>query len=344
MVDQRAAAQAADASPSTAPGATTAPVTGNAVGVDIGGTKIAAGVVDHRGEIVAQTRRETPALHPDAIADAVADAVAELETTHVFASVGVAAAGFVDASRRNVVFAPNLAWRDEPLAARVEQRIDRPVVVENDANAAAWAEYRFGGGLDEHGNAVDDLVMLTLGTGLGGGIVAGGLLQRGANGAAAELGHVRAVPGGRACGCGNAGCWEQYVSGNALVRDARDLLRSGDPQGAVLLREVGGDPEAVTGPVITRLAQAGDPGCARLIADVGRWLGEAVASFVAVLDPEVVVIGGGVSSAGELLLAPARVSLAENLSGRTHRDPPPLRTATKGNDAGIIGAADLARA
>jgi glucokinase len=315
----------------------------NAVGVDIGGTKIAAGVVDARGEIIAQTRRVTPALHPSAIADAVADAVRELSATHTFGPVGVAAAGFVDAARRSVVFAPNLAWRDEPLAEHLETRLDRKVVVENDANAAAWAEYKFGGGLDEHGNAVDDVVMLTLGTGLGGGIITGGVLQRGANGAAAELGHVRAVPNGRACGCGNSGCWEQYVAGNALVRDARDLLRSGEPEGEVLLREVGGDPEAVTGPVITRLAQAGDPGCARLLADVGRWLGEAVASFVAMLDPDVVVIGGGVSSAGDLLLGPARISLAENLSGRTHRKPPPLRIARKGNDAGIIGAADLAR-
>ncbi|PRY17492.1 ROK family glucokinase [Kineococcus rhizosphaerae] len=315
----------------------------NAVGVDIGGTKIAAGVVDHRGEIVAQTRRETPASHPALIAAAVADAIAELRTTQVFGPVGVAAAGFVDAARRNVVFAPNLAWRDEPLADHLEALVAAPVVVENDANAAAWAEYRFGGGLDEQGRAVDDLVMLTLGTGLGGGIVTGGVLQRGANGAAAELGHVRAVPGGRACGCGNSGCWEQYVAGNALVRDARDLLRSGEAEGAPLLAAVGGDPENVTGPVVTRLAQAGDPGCVRLLADLGRWLGEAVASFVAMLDPEVVVIGGGVSNAGELLLGPARTSLAENLSGRTHRRPPPLRTARKGNDAGIIGAADLAR-
>ena len=323
--------------------ATAAGVPGNAIGVDIGGTKIGAGVVDHRGEIVAQTRRETPASHPDAIAEAVADAIAELATTHEFGPVGVAAAGFVDAARSSIVFAPNLAWRDEPLRARLEPRLGRRVVVENDANAAAWAEYRFGGGLDEHGRPVDDLLMLTLGTGLGGGIVSGGLLQRGANGAAAELGHVRAVPGGRACGCGNLGCWEQYVSGNALVREARDLLRSGDPSAEQLLRATGGDPEAVDGPTVTRLAQEGDLASARLLAEVGRWLGEAVASFVAVLDPDVVVIGGGVSSAGELLLAPARASLAENLSGRTHRRPPPLRAARRGNAAGIIGAADLAR-
>ena len=335
MAEQRTRSNATPGSAATQPG--------NAVGVDIGGTKIAAGVVDHRGEIIASTRRETPAIDPAAIADAVADAVTELATTHEFGPVGVAAAGFVDAARSAVVFAPNLAWRDEPLAAHLQARIHRPVVVENDANAAAWAEYRFGGGLTAAGTAVDDLVMLTLGTGLGGGIVSGGLLQRGANGAAAELGHVRAVPGGRPCGCGNSGCWEQYVSGNALVHDARELLRSGDPLGAPLLAALGGDADVVDGPTVTRLAQAGDPGCTALLAEVGRWLGEAVASFVAVLDPEVVVIGGGVSSAGELLLAPARASLAQNLPGRTHRQPPPLQIATRGNDAGIIGAADLAR-
>ncbi|WP_432546702.1 ROK family glucokinase [Kineococcus sp. SYSU DK004] len=318
--------------------------TRNAVGVDIGGTKIAAGVVDHRGEVLVSTRRETPASHPAAIADAVADAVAELATTHEFGPVGVAAAGFVDAARSSVVFAPNLAWRDEPLREHVERRIGRPVVVENDANAAAWGEYRFGGGRGEDGELVQDLLMLTLGTGLGGGIVAGGLLQRGANGAAAEIGHARAVPDGRRCGCGNRGCWEQYVSGSALVRDAKDLLRSGDAAGAALLAAAGGDPEAVEGRTITELAAAGDPGCARLLADLGRWVGEAVATFTAVLDPEVVVIGGGVSSAGELLLAPARASLAENLPGRTHRRPPALRAALRGNAAGIVGAADLARA
>ncbi|MGI4894811.1 MAG: ROK family glucokinase [Janthinobacterium lividum] len=317
--------------------------TGNAVGVDIGGTKIAAGVVDRRGVILAHTRRDTPASHPDAIADAVADAIAELAATHDFGPVGVAAAGFVDAARSSVVFAPNLAWRDEPLAVHLRTRVQRRVVVENDANAAAWAEYRFGGGLNADGRPVDDLVMLTLGTGLGGGIVSGGRLQRGSNGAAAELGHVRAVPGGRECGCGNSGCWEQYVSGNALVRDARDLLRSGDESARPLLAALDGDADAVDGPTITRLAEAGDPGCAQLIADVGCWLGEAVASFVAMLDPEIVVIGGGLSSAGELLLAPARASLAQNLPGRSHRRPPPLQIATRGNDAGIIGAADLAR-
>jgi len=315
----------------------------NAVGVDIGGTKIAAGVVDHRGEIIASTRRETPATEPAAIADAVADAVAELATTHSFGPVGVAAAGFVDAARSTVVFAPNLAWRDEPLRARLEDRLHRTVVVENDANAAAWGEFRFGGGLDERGAAVDDLLMLTVGTGLGGGIIAGGLLQRGAAGAAAEVGHARAVPDGRACGCGNRGCWEQYVSGNALVREGRDLLRSGDPLGAGLLAAAGGDLDAVDGPMITRLAAEGDPGCAQLLSELGRWLGEAVATFCAVLDPEVVVIGGGVSSAGEMLLAPARASLATHLAGRTHRTPPPLRAARRGNDAGTIGAADLAR-
>ncbi|PPK95284.1 glucokinase [Kineococcus xinjiangensis] len=313
------------------------------VGVDIGGTKIAAGVVDEQGALLATTRRETPAKAAADIQAAVADAVAELSAAHPISAVGVAAAGFVDASRSTVVFAPNLAWRDEPLRAGLEQRLGLPVVVENDANAAAWGEYRFGGAVGDDGRLADDVLLLTVGTGLGGGIIAGGRLQRGDNGAAAEVGHARAVPGGHLCGCGNRGCWEQYVSGSALVREARALASAGAPGTTALLAAADGHPEAITGPVVTRLAAEGDPTSLRLLADLGRWLGEAVASFVAILDPEVIVIGGGVSAAGDLLLQPARESYAANLSGRGFREPAPLRLAKLGNDAGIIGAADLAR-
>ncbi|MFB9377707.1 ROK family glucokinase [Kineococcus gynurae] len=334
------------------PGAVEEVPVGHTVGIDIGGTKIAAGVVGPGGEILGETRRHTPATDPGAIADAVVDAIAELAAAHRIGPVGVAAAGFVDAARSTVVFAPNLAWRDEPLAEHLRARLrersggplgDGTVVVENDANAAAWGEYRFGGGLDASGAGVDDLLMLTLGTGLGGGIVSGGRLQRGASGAAAEVGHARAVPDGLPCGCGNTGCWEQYVSGNSLVRRGKELLRSGSAAGAALLDSAGGDPEKVDGPTITRLAQAGDAGCVELLADLGRWLGEACATFTAVLDPEVIVVGGGVCAAGDLLLEPARERFAATLSGRTHRDAPPLRVAQRGGEAGMIGAADLAR-
>ena len=186
------------------------------IGVDVGGTKIAAGVVDELGALLATTRRETPATDPEMIEAQIQDAVTELRADHDVAAVGVAAAGFVNAVTGMVLFAPNLAWRDEPLGADLRVRLGLPVTVENDANAAAWGEFRFGAA-----SHVQDMVLLTVGTGLGGGIVSEGRLLRGAGGLGAEVGHVRVVPDGIRCGCGNRGCWEQYASGSALEREAR---------------------------------------------------------------------------------------------------------------------------
>lgn len=311
---------------------------GLTVGVDVGGTKIAAGVVDERGEILATARRESPATDTEAIADCIAGLVADLSTEHPITAVGVGAAGFVDSARATVVFAPNLAWRMEPLSAKLQERTGLPVVVENDANAAAWGEFAFGAGAD-----IDDLLLVTVGTGVGGGIVLGGRLHRGAFGAAAEIGHLQVVPGGRQCGCGNFGCWEQYASGTALVRDTRDGARQ-DPESARHLIEVaGGDPDAISGPSITVAAQAGDVFALARLQTLGRWLGEGIASLAAVLDPAVVVIGGGVSEAGSLLLDPLRQHFEANLTGRSHRQVLEIRPAELGNRAGMIGAADLAR-
>ncbi|PWJ49885.1 glucokinase [Quadrisphaera granulorum] len=315
------------------------------IGIDIGGTKIAAGVVDADGRVVARTRRETPARDVGAIADAVVDAVEELRRTHEVAAVGVAAAGFVDASRSVVTFAPNLAWRDEPVRADLEGALGLPVVVENDANAAAWGEFAHGAGraASNDGHEVHDMVLLTIGTGLGGGIVIGDRLLRGANGFAGELGHVRVVPDGHPCGCGNRGCWEQYASGRALVREARTVARTRSPLAAHLLELAGDDPEAIQGPTVTTAAMEGDTAAIELLADLGRWIGEGAASVVAALDPALVVVGGGVSEAGDLLLGPARAAFARQLTARGHRPAIPVELATLGNDAGMIGVADLAR-
>ena len=308
------------------------------IGVDIGGTKIAAGVVSDAGEVLLETRRDTPATDVEAIEAAVVDAVTELRATHEVEAVGVAAAGFVDASRSVVTFAPNLAWRDEPLRADLEARLGLPVVVENDANAAAWGEFAHGTGRE-----VDDMVLLTIGTGLGGGIVLDGRLLRGAAGFAGELGHLRVVPDGYQCGCGNRGCWEQYASGRALVREAREVARSGGPMAARLLELAGGDPEALEGPMVTRAAQEGDLASQELLADLGRWIGEGAASVMAVLDSAMIVVGGGVSAAGDLLLEPARAAFRRQLTARGHRPEPRIELARLGNDAGMIGVADLAR-
>jgi glucokinase len=220
----------------------------------------------------------------------------------------------------------------------VQALVSLPIVVENDANAAAWAEFCFGAGEN-----VDDLVLVTVGTGIGGGIVLNGALHRGAFGVAAEVGHMRVVPNGHQCGCGARGCWEQYASGRALVREARALVEARSSVADALIDACGGDPDRVKGPMVTKLAHAGDPACVDLVGDVGRWLGEGLASVVAVLDPAVAVVGGGVSAAGDLLLQPMREAFDAHLSGWGYRPSLQIRSAEMGNTAGIVGAGDLAR-
>jgi glucokinase len=311
---------------------------GLTIGVDIGGTKVAAGLVDEQGGIVASARRDTPSHDPAKIEMLIADVVRELQATHDVEAVGIGAAGFVDAARSTVVFAPNLAWRDEPLRGNLEKRCGLPVVVENDANAAAWAEARFGAGRGQQ-----YLVVLTVGTGLGGGLVIGGELYRGRLGIAAEFGHVTVEPGGRRCGCGGRGCWERYASGRALILEAQELATV-SPAIAGRLRELaGGQPEAITGLDVTRAAQDGDEAALEAFRVIGTWLGQGMAALSAILDPGMFVLGGGVSAAGELLREPAERSLQERITARAYREVPSVRLAELGPEAGIVGAADLAR-
>lgn len=308
------------------------------IGVDVGGTKIAAGVVDSAGGIIEKVRISTPAATAQSVEDGIVEAVLRLASGHPVSAVGVAAPGFVDAQRTTLRFTPNLPMADRPLQALLQPRIGLPVVVENDASAAAWGEYRFGGG-----RGVTDVVLLTVGTGLGGGIVLDGRLLRGAFGIAGEFGHVRIVPGGLPCGCGNRGCWEQYTSGSALIRQAHAVARADAVRAARLLELAGGRVEAIAGGMISQAAREGDPVAIELLGELGRWLGEGIADIADVLDPAVVVIGGGVSEAGDLLLEPARKAFTASLSAGTHRPHLVIREAELGNDAGLIGAADLAR-
>ena len=307
------------------------------VGLDIGGTKINGGVVDSDGNVIARARRETPAQDADAIAHEAADLIRELSKDRDVVAAGVACAGFIDKSGATVLFAPNLAWRDEPLKQRLESIADIPVIIENDANAAAWGEFTHGVGRE-----ADDMVLVTVGTGIGGGVVVDGRLLRGAWGVAAELGHLRVVPDGIRCGCGNRGCWEQYASGNALVREARELVASGTPAGRAAGRPVRARPAALKGADVTRAAMEGDPAALELLTDLGTWIGEGAASVAAILDPELIVIGGGVADAGDLLLDPSRAAFRRQLTGRGHRPEAEFALASLGNDAGMIGAAALA--
>ena len=312
-----------------------------AIGVDIGGTKIAAGVVDGEGQILAKTRRDTATSDSSSVDRGVIEACLELSDNFEISAIGLVAPGFVSSDQRTVMFTPNLPWRDHPLRDNVASALglDVPIVVENDANAAAWAEFRFGTGRD-----VEDMVLLTIGTGLGCGVVVDGRLLRGAWGIAAEAGHLRVVPNGHQCGCGLRGCWEQYASGNALVRNARAAMEVRRSEAAALLDLCGGDTAMLQGPAVTQAAQAGDPLAVELLAELGTWIGEGAAAVGTVIDPALVVIGGGVAAAGDLLLAPARAGFLTQLSGRGHRPVASIELASMGNDAGLVGAADLALA
>lgn len=308
------------------------------IGVDVGGTKAAAGVVDGDGRIIEKLKRSTPAASPVQTAQVIADVVSELRAHHEVGAIGLGAAGFVDQARSTVRFAPNLAWREEPLRRGVQERAGLPVFVENDANASAWAEARFGAA-----RGYEDVMLIAVGTGIGAGLIIAGDLYRGRWGMSGEPGHYRVVPDGRLCGCGNRGCWEQYASGNALAAEARDLARR-SPAGAMrLLQLSGGSPEGISGPQVTLAAREGDPAALRCFEIVGGWLGQGMADLAAILDPACFVIAGGVSEAGDLLLGPARAAYEQALPGRGHRPLAGIKLAELGTDSGIVGAADLAR-
>jgi glucokinase len=313
-----------------------------AIGIDIGGTKVAGGVVDAHGSVLRRDRRDTPhrSTSPRVVEDTIVSVVDELLSGDFadVAAVGIGAAGFVAADRATVVFAPHLSWRNEPLREALRSRVSVPVFVDNDANAAVWAEHRFGAGRGE-----SHLVMVNLGTGIGGGIVLDGRVIRGRFGIAGEFGHMQVVPDGIRCECGNRGCWEQYASGNALVREARALMSAGSPVVSDLFDRVGGRPEDLTGPLVTEAARDGDPLARELLGEIGRWLGIGMADLAAALDPGTFVIGGGVSAAAELLLDPAREAFRRQLTGRGYRPEARIVAASLGNEAGLVGAADLAR-
>jgi glucokinase len=307
------------------------------IGVDVGGTKIASGVVDDDGRILERCLRQTPADNPEKVAVTIADVVSELAGRHEVEAVGVGAAGFVDETRSNVRFAPNLAWREEPLQKKVSELVGLPVVVENDANAMAWGEYRFGAGRGE-----THVVCVTVGTGIGGGAVFGGELYRGRWGMGAEWGHMQVIPDGRPCGCGHRGCWEKYASGSSLLIDARASAEA-DPSSAVHLLELAGSVDVLRGEHVTEAARKGDRAALDAFDSLAEWLAQGLADLAAILDPGRYIIGGGVSAAADLFMDKVRVAYAERLTGRGHRPLAEIRVAELGPSAGLVGAADLAR-
>jgi glucokinase len=311
------------------------------IGVDIGGTKVLAAEVSAQGRVLRTAGRSTPGRRVKValVEDALTEAVLEVADGRPIAGVGLAAAGFVDAAGERVMFAPHLPWRADPTRSRLESRWGVPVALDNDANCAARAELALGAARGH-----SDALVITLGTGIGGAVILGRTLLRGRNGMAGEFGHMQVVPDGHPCECGGTGCWEQYCSGNALVRYVRSRLEAATFEGESLIEELcEGDFARITGPMVTEAARRGDRLALRSFSVIGEWLGVGTANLVAALDPELVVVGGGVSAADDLLLDPARAALTKSLVGARHREVPQIVRASFGPEAGVVGAAAMVR-
>ena len=309
------------------------------IGVDVGGTKIAAGVVDEEGAVLERIQKASPANDRASILDTIVDCALELKESHPEAvAVGIGAAGFVSSDRNTMASGTNLDWTGVRIGDVVAERVGLPVIVENDANAAGWAEARFGAGAGKR-----NVLVVTLGTGVGGAIVIDGRLVRGAAGFAAEIGHINVEPDGRPCGCGQRGCLERYGSGTALGVNGWELARFQPSYAARIIELSGGNPEHISGKAVTAAAREGDPAALECYEQLTHWLGVGLADMCALLDPEVIVIAGGLAEAGDILLTPTRKAFAANLTAGASRPTIPVVLAEGGQEAGLVGAADLAR-
>lgn len=306
------------------------------VGVDFGGTHLRAALVQEGGQIEEQLKRETRAqLGPQAVLDRVADAVRDVADDVPAGSellgVGVIAPGPLDPYRGIVLRTPNLeGWDNLPITAELERRLAMPISVGNDANLAALAEYRYGAG---HG--CDPLIYLTISTGIGSGFIINGQMLLGANGMAGEAGHMQLVADGPVCGCSNRGCVEALASGPNIAREATVRLTRGLPSS---LSEVDG---AITAKEVVEAAQAGDHMARDVITRAGQYIGMAVANLVHIFNPQRIVIGGGVSNAGEFLFGPIREVANERVMPG-YRGTFDIVAAELGDDVGLLGAAALA--
>ena len=306
-------------------------------GIEAGGSKFvcASGSGPEDAEFA-----EFPTTTPEETIGHIVDFFRSVESA---AAIGIASFGPIDPNPQSPTYGyitstPKLAWRNFDFAGAVQRALGKPIAFDTDVNAAALGEAHWGAA-----RGVEDFLYLTVGTGIGAAIVINGQLYRGRWGVAGEPGHYRVVPGGRLCGCGNRGCWEQYASGNALVAEAREFAGR-SPGGAVRLLQLGGGtPDGITGPAITQAAREGDPAALRCFEIVGSWLGQGLADLAAILDPACFVIGGGVSESGDLLLSPARAAFEASLTGKYYRPFAEIRLAELGENAGLVGAADLAR-
>jgi len=311
----------------------------NAIGIDVGGTKVLGGVVTESGEILATARRDTPREGGRALTEAIANVATELSQQFPVDSIGISAAGFISSDRQTMLATPNISnWNGVNLVNELTEILHKKIVLENDANAAAWGEFKFGAGRGRN-----DLMMLTLGTGVGGGLILDGAVFRGAFGIGAELGHMRLIPEGQLCGCGIRGCLEQYASGSALMRHAREAIDASPFLARNLLERGDGTIEGLKGQHITEAARDGDPVAIAAFNTMANYLGAGIASLCAVIDPSCIVLGGGVIDAGELFLTPTREAALRLIPFSGKHPYPEIVPAELGNNAGLVGVADLSR-
>ena len=289
-----------------------------AIGVDIGGTKIAAGVVDDKGNLLERAEMPSDIDDAESVCRQISKLVDALGVDDAL-GLGIGAAGIVDHATGHYFYGPNTGLRDCDLASVASEIVGLPTKLDNDANCAAWAEHRFG-----VGEGCQQFLCVTLGTGIGGGIVVNGRPYRGAHGGAGEIGHMVVDPDGPLCGCGNRGCWEQYASGLALERMAREALG-----------------EDHRGQEITRLARHGDEEARLVVDEMARWVGWGLGSIVNILEPERIAIAGGVARDWDLLADIAYAAMTERIEASDRRPTPLLLRAELGHDAGIVGAALL---
>jgi len=296
---------------------------------------MSAGIVDESGTVLKKVTVGRP-VDQAGMVEGPLELAAQLMQADI-AAIGLGAAGLVSWPDGRLVWGPNVVGRDVPFKDLLTTRFGLPTVVDNDANLAALAESRVG-----VARGYRHVLLVTLGTGIGGGNVIDGRIYRGRS-FAGEVGHMVIDVGGPRCTCGQRGCWETFASGRRLDQIARDVAAA-DPAGLTARLAVGGP---AAGSHLTEAATQGDPQAAQAVAEMGVWLGIGLASLVALLDPEVIVVGGGAARAGDILLQPARDSIQAALEGSEFRRPTPLLAAGLGQDAGIIGAglaaAELAR-
>ena len=310
------------------------------IGVDLGGTKIYTALADREGNLLAEVKVPTEAgagtRHViDRIIQTVAQVQREAGADGPAVALGIGAPGPLNVSTGVVYQAPNLGWHDVPLKSLLEERLQVPVAVENDANLAALGEYMCGAG-----RGAKDMVYITVSTGVGGGLILNGRLYHGTGYGAGEIGHITIDPRGPRCNCGNYGCLEAVASGTAMAREARRLVEGGG--GKAILEAAGGEREAITAGAVARAAAAGDREAGEIIAGAGRMLGIGVAGIINLLNPDTVVLGGGAMQAGPLLWEAMEREI-DRRALKMSREQVRLVPAAMGSRSGLLGAVVLAR-